>query len=182
MNEASVIESLLSEYKDELRSLDEQKQELACKITALEEALSRLGKKAKTRNASSKSNTTSHKPRGRRLDQKWVQVLRFIGLNQSVSLDDITRYIQQNGLPITRSNLRVQLNSYMQKDWVRRVANSTYEITTAGIAKCDLPEKSKPPVADATRGLQISEEDDPTRITTFSDRNLISQKERRTYN
>ena len=84
--------------------------------------------------------------RGRKLDDKWKQVLIFIGNQGKASLDEIINFIQERNYPISRSNLRVQLNSYTQKDWVRRIAKSTYGLTESGIEKTGCAKKPEPSV------------------------------------
>lgn len=171
MKEHHVIDSLLSKRQNRLYVLEKEILEIRSEIRVLKEVKDKLS--TPISNKKRRSAQITSKKRGRKLDRKWKAVLRFIGQHHQVSLDDIITFIKQKDYPITRSNLRVQLNSYMQKDWVRRVQKSVYTLTESGLEKCEYGYKTEPSIATTTEGSKLVQDGNPSEaIESFSGRSL----------
>ena len=122
-----------SARRDKLRS---QLEAIDLEIRVLQEANARIGGAPAPLGKSRSGRAPRGESRDRALKGSWTLALRFIGKAENVSLDDIMRWSDAEGIGIKRNTLRSQLSIYSERGWVERVSDGVYRLTASGAVKC----------------------------------------------
>lgn len=85
----------------------------------------------------------------------WADVMKHIGSQHKMSLDEIQSYAVCLGKPIQRATLRAQMASYVNREWLARIEDGVFRLTELGAVKFGYVQKNEVPRGTSYKGEDL---------------------------